>query len=133
MFEIYNAAPQTTIASAPIVFSTLKFGDRRIENSGDTSFKITAPGRYLVSFNAIGSTTAEQQVGAQLYENGVAVPSAQAIMTSAAAADNNNLSFTTIINIPKSCACVDNSKVYQIISVNAATFSYANLVIYKLR
>lgn len=99
------------------------------------SITITRPGRYLVQVSASGAATATtstaQQI--QLYINGTAVPGVLATATSTGTDDDVQLSFSAIVEVGRSCACVNNKKTLQIISTgNAFLYSASQAVIAKV-
>lgn len=99
------------------------------------SITITKPGRYLVQVSASGAATATtstaQQI--QLYVNGAATPGVLSSATSTGADDSVQLSFSAIVEVGRSCACVNNKKTLQVISTgNAFLYSAAQVVITKV-
>lgn len=99
------------------------------------SITIAKPGRYLVQVNASGAATATtstaQQI--QLYVNGTAAPGVLSSATSTGSDDSVQLSFSAIVEVGRSCACVNNKKTLQVISTgNAFLYSSAQVVITKV-
>ena len=99
------------------------------------SITITKPGRYFVQVSASGAATATtstaQQI--QLYVNGAATPGVLSLATSTGADDSVQLSFSAIVEVGRSCACVNNKKTLQVISTgNAFLYSAAQVVITKV-
>lgn len=99
------------------------------------SITITKPGRYFVQVSASGAATATtstaQQI--QLYVNGAATPGVLSSATSTGADDSVQLSFSAIVEVGRSCACVNNKKTLQVISTgNAFLYSAAQVVITKV-
>jgi hypothetical protein len=103
-------------------------------SEGTTSFRLNKPGYYFVVFNGDAATTATAgEVVIELLMNGVSVPGASATNYSAAAVNVQNLSFSTIIKVPPSCACVDNSTTLTLQNSGvAADYTNANITITKL-
>lgn len=72
-------------------------------------------------------------VAVQLQKNGADVPGAIAQATSANATAVVNPAFETIIEVPQSCACVNNTAVLTVKNIGvAANFANANLSVVKL-
>lgn len=99
------------------------------------SITITKPGRYFVQVSASGAATATtstaQQI--QLYVNGAATPGVLSSATSTGADDSVQLSFSAIVEVGRSCACVNNKKTLQVISTgNAFLYSAAQVVVTKV-
>ena len=119
MYQVYNKTSTEYAQNAPIVFNTNKFTDCRVTNTSGTTFSISAPGRYLVSFNGVGSSTqATSPFTVALYQNETLLPETTTSVYSSAANDIGTLAFTTIVNAT---------------STNSGTMTNANLVIYRLR
>lgn len=95
-----------------------------------------APGRYLVSFNGVGSSTqATSPFTVALYQNEVALPETTTTVYSTAANDVGALTFSTIVNVLPSCVSVNNQANLQVVatSANSGTMASANLIIYRLK
>lgn len=136
MYQAYSNTTTTYAQNAPLSFPTVKYSDCRVSATSGTTFRIAAPGRYLVSFNGVGgSTAATTPFTVQLYKDGVAQPETVSTVTSVAANDVGTLAFTTIVNILPSCNCINNAVNLQVVATNATsgTVSEANLVIYRIR
>lgn len=100
---------------------------------GTPSFTLTKPGYYYVTFNGTITDTAAGIVTVQLLNGGVAVPGAEASITSAAVTDERSFSFTTIIRVLPSCCAIDNTTTLTVANTGiAATYSVANINITKL-
>lgn len=136
MYQIYNKTSTEYAQNAPIVFNTTKYDDCRVNNQSGTTFSIRAPGRYLVSFNGVGSSTqATSPFTVALYQNEVELPETITTVYSTAANDVGTLTFSTIVNVLPSCAAINNRVNLQVVttSANSGTMANANLVIYRLR
>jgi hypothetical protein len=136
MYQVYNKTSTEYAQNAPIVFNTTKFTDCRVTNTSGTTFSIRAPGRYLVSFNGVGSSTqATSPFTVALYQNEVALPETTTTVYSTAANDVGALTFSTIVNVLPSCVSVNNQANLQVVatSANSGTMTNANLVIYRLK
>lgn len=136
MYQVYNRTSTEYAQNAPIVFNTNKFTDCRVTNTSGTTFSISAPGRYLVSFNGVGSSTqATSPFTVALYQNEVLLPETTTSVYSTASGDVGTLAFTTIVNVMPSCAAINNRTSLQVVatSANNGTMVNANLVIYRLK
>ena len=136
MYQAYNKTSTEYAQNAPIVFNITKFTDCRVTNTSGTTFSISAPGRYLVSFNGVGSSTqATSPFTVALYQNEALLPETTTSVYSTAANDVGTLAFTTIVNVMPSCAAANNKISLQVVatSTNSGTMTDANLVIYRLR
>ena len=136
MYQVYNKTSTEYAQNAPIVFNTNKFTDCRVTNTSGTTFSISAPGRYLISFNGVGSSTqATSPFTVALYQNETLLPETTTSVYSTAANDIGTLAFTTIVNVMPSCVAANNKINLQVIatSTNSGTMTNANLVIYRLR
>lgn len=136
MFQAYSTTSTTYTQDSLINFTNIKFEDERINYTTTKSLTIRSPGKYLVQFNGIGSsTTADTPFTIQLFNNNMAVPDAIATTTPADANELNSLSFNTIINVPRSCCVIDNRVTLSLIATSTATgtLTLANIVITKLR
>jgi hypothetical protein len=100
---------------------------------GTPSFTLTKPGYYYVTFNGTVTDTAAGIVTVQLLNGGVAVPGAEASITTAATTDERSFSFATIIRVLPSCCAIDNTTTLTIANTGIeATYSVANINITKL-
>lgn len=133
MFQAFSNTSTTYTANAPIAFPTIKYDDCRVRVTNGTSFRISAPGRYVIAFNGVGAaTTATTAFSLQLYKDGVAQPETLTTITSVAENDAGSLGFTTIVNVLPSCNCVNNTVTLQVIAT-AGVVSTANIVIYRVK
>lgn len=136
MFEIYSATSQGYTQNQPIIFTTPRFVDCRVRNSGNTSFTISAPGVYVLTFHATASsTTAASPFTVQLYRNGVAVPGVVTTITSTAAGDVQTLSAQTMVSVLPSCASINNTTSLQwvVTSAEPGTVTNADFTIFRLK
>ena len=100
---------------------------------GTSAFTLTKPGYYYVTFNGTITNTAAGIVTVELFNNGVAVPGAEASITNAAVTDERSFSFATIIRVLPSCCAIDNTTTLTVANTGiAATYSVANINITKL-
>lgn len=99
------------------------------------AMSICKPGKYLIIVSASGAatTTATEPQTIQLFENGTAVTGVSASELSTGASDVVNMTFTAIVDIGRSCACVNNKKTLQVISTgNAFLFTSAQVVVSRI-
>lgn len=98
------------------------------------TFQLNKPGYYYVTFNAVAAaTTTVGELTVELYNNGVAVPGAEASYTTTTAGDNSNYAFSTIIRVLPSCCVVDNTARLTVVNTGVdATYSNVNINITKL-
>lgn len=121
MFEIYTSTPTDYTESEPFTFTTVRQADCTVLNNANNNFIIKRPGLYLITFTAVvSSATATEDFTVQLYRNGVAVPGVVSSVTSTAANDRGTVTLNTLVNVRKSCACIDNSTSLQIIVTSTA-------------
>lgn len=136
MFEVFTNTSQTLTQNSAIAFDVTKFGDGRVSlGSSGKTITIRTPGRYLISFDAIGgSSTAATPFTIQLYVNGTACPCALSTNTVATANDLEALGFSTLVQVNQSCCCADNNQTFQLVATNAVsgTISHANLAVIRL-
>lgn len=136
MFETYNVALKNYSQNDNITFDSIRFSDCRIKNTNGSTFTITTPGRYYVTFCGIGASgAATSPFTVQLYSNDLPVPAVLSTITSATAGDEQTLSFATIIDVRPSCCAINNNTKLQVraTSEEAGTIANANLIIFKLR
>lgn len=136
MLEVFSNASQTLAQNGQVAFTTTKFSDCRyqISNTG-TSITVRTPGRYLVSFDAVGGSSTENTAFTiQMYVNGVAQPCAQTTNSAPAANAGGPLAFTTLIQVNNSCCSVNNNRTLTFVatSATAGTITHANLAIIRL-
>ena len=98
------------------------------------TFQLNKPGYYYVTFNAVAAaTTTVGELTVELYNNGVAVPGAEASYTTTTAGDNSNYAFSTIIRVLPSCCAVNNTARLTVVNTGVdATYTNVNINITKL-
>lgn len=119
-----------------IAFGTnaLQTGCTATHTAGSTAVSLNHPGIYEVNFNAYGITTAAGAFGAQLAVNGTADSTAASSATTSAASDTAAISFTKLVRVAPSCACVNNAKTLTVVYTGSAgTIDNANLIVTKLK
>ena len=97
---------------------------------------------FFVWFNSVDTsvttTTIEQAAAAgnlsiQINRNGVLIPGTVQVANSTAVTDIVNLTTATIVDIPRSCACINNDAVITIVNSGiAGTFVNGAIQIVKL-
>lgn len=129
-----NTSSQPLGATSPITFNAFSTNGSAITVVGNNVVKITKPGIYYVSFSGVGIATATAgDVSVQLYRDGSPIPGILATEYSSATTDLVNLGFSTIVEVKKSCACVDNTAVLTILNIGTnATFTNAEVSIVKV-
>lgn len=133
--QAWNLSAQAAAVNDVLKFNSSQKTGCAVEFANGTgSVTIQKPGLYQVAFNgiAVESGTAGD-VAVQLQKNGADVPGAIAQATSANATAVVNPAFETIIEVPQSCACVNNTAVLTVKNIGvAANFANANLSVVKL-
>ena len=100
---------------------------------GTPAFTLTKPGYYYITFNGTVTNAAAGIVTVELLNGGVAVPGAEASVTTAATTDERSFSFTTIVRVLPSCCAIDNTTTLTVANTGiATTYSVANINITKL-
>lgn len=135
MISSYNSIAQVVAANGLLTFNTNRVltGCTVEHMEGGTTFKLTKPGYYYITFNATVTNAAAGNVSVQLQNGTSVVPGAIASTSIAAVTDVRNLVFATIVRVPPSCCAVDNTANLTLINNGiAATYSVANINITKL-
>jgi hypothetical protein len=110
MISSYNATTQNVAVGAPYVFNTNRIvtGCTVGHTPGASTFTLTKPGYYYVTFNTTFTTATAGNVVIELQNNGIAVPGANGAETITTAGDTKSISFATIMKVAPSCAMVCN-------------------------
>jgi hypothetical protein len=135
MISSYSLTSQAVAVDGTLNFDTTRVltGCTVKHADGTPTFTLTKPGYYYVTFNGTITDTAAGIVTVQLLNGGVAVPGAEASITTAATTDERSFSFTTIIRVLPSCCAIDNTTTLTVANTGiAATYSVANINITKL-
>lgn len=135
MINSYNSIAQIVDANGLLTFDTNRIltGCTVQHAEGGTTFKLTKPGYYYITFNAIVTNAAAGNVSVQLQNGTKVIPGAIASTSIAATTDVKNLSFATIVRVPPSCCAIDNTANLTLINNGiAATYPVANINITKL-
>lgn len=141
MVEIYTntGSGVATPVNTSITFNNIKYKigctNRNVTTPTNT-VALTAPGVYNVSVNVVlaNNTSATAITGIQLFNNGVADPSALANATlTASNAEVETLTINTLVRVRPNCPAVDNVANLQVrvMGVNATVY-FANMVVTKV-
>ena len=136
MFEAYSTTTNAYVLDDLVTFENIRFEDCRVRVTNGSTFTINTPGRYYVYFGGVGSSdTAAATFAVQLIVNGVDVPAVRSEITSAAAGDAQDMSFSTIVNVlPSNCYINNTARIQvQVDSEDPGTMTSANLVIFRLK
>ena len=136
MFEAYSTVTNTYNLNDLVTFENIRYDDCRVRVTNGSTFTINTPGRYYVYFGGVGaSATAASSFATQLVINGTDVPAVRSEVTSTAANDPQDMSFSTIINVMPSNCYVDNTVriQVQVDSTDEGELTSANLVIFRLK
>ena len=111
MISAYNSTTQTVDVGAEYVFDTNRIvtGCTVGHVPGTTTFTLTKPGYYYVSFNTTFTTEATGNVTVELRNGGVAVPGATGTETITTVGNIESIAFATIIKVLPSCCAIDNT------------------------
>ena len=111
MIGAYNAATQTVAVGGAYVFDTNRVvtGCTVGHTPGSTTFTLTKPGYYYVTFNTIFTTEATGIATVELQNGGATVSGAIGSETITTAGDTKSISFSTIVKVLPSCCAIDNT------------------------
>jgi hypothetical protein len=135
MVNSYTNTSQTLNTNDVLTFATNRTlnGCSVTHTEGTGTFVLKKPGYYYVFFNGSGAAETAGNIVVQLLSNGVEVPGAVASGYSAANTNEETVSFSTIIKVLPSCACVNNTTTISLQNTGVeTTFSNLNIVITKL-
>jgi hypothetical protein len=134
MISSYNTTSQAVATNGLLTFTTDRILTGCTATRNDQTFQLNKPGYYYVTFNAVAAaTTTVGELTVELYNNGVAVPGAEASYTTTTAGDNANYAFSTIIRVPPSCCVVNNTARLTVVNTGVdATYANVNINITKL-
>ena len=122
MINSYNSATQIVAVGAAYVFDTNRIvtGCTVGHVPGTSTFTLTKPGYYYVTFNTTFTTEATGTATVELRNGGTAVPGANATETVTTAGDTKSLAFATIIKVLPSCAAIDNTATLTFVATDLA-------------
>ena len=111
MISSYNSTTQTVEVGSAYVFDTNRIvtGCTVGHTPGSSTFTLTKPGYYYVSFNTTFTTETTGDAIVELQNSGTAVSGAIGTETVATAGATHSISFATIIKVLPSCFLVDNT------------------------
>lgn len=135
MISSYNATIQTVDVGSAYVFDTNRIvtGCTVGHVPGTSTFTLTKPGYYYVTFNTTFTTEAAGNVTVELQNGGIAVPGANATETITTVGNTKSIAFTTIIKVLPSCCAIDNTATLTfVVDGTAIDASTANVNITKL-
>lgn len=135
MVNSYTNTSVAVASSAAIPFVNNRYvvGCGTSHAAGSPAVVLRKPGYYLVNFSGVLSAASTGTVSAQLYNNGVAVPGAASSATIATAGDLANVSFSSVVRVLESCACIDNTANLTVVNTGlASTYSDAEISIVRL-
>lgn len=102
-------------------------------SNGSGSFTLNNPGLYLIIASVSGAGAAAGNLSIQINSNGALIPGTVQVANSTAVTDIVNLTTSTIVDIPRSCACINNDAVITIVNSGiAGTFVNGTIQIIKL-
>lgn len=128
--EAFNISSQELEVNANVVFDSYVKTGTSIKPLGATSIQLKQ-GLYQIIVNASAGGTGT--VTFQLYRNGVPIPNAIGSGISAGATNLVPISLGNIIDVRKSCECVDNTTIITIKNVGvASTVADINVDVVKL-
>ena len=134
MISSYNITSQAVTTNGTLTFTADRILTGCTATRNGATFQLNKPGYYYVTFNATASAT--DTVGlltVELYNNGVAVPGAEASTTTTVAGNVSNYAFSTIVRVPPSCCMVDNTARLTVVNTGVdATYTNVNINITKL-
>ena len=134
MISSYNTTSQAIATNGLLNFTTDRILTGCTVTRDGQTFQLNKPGYYYVTFNAVAAATITVgELTVELYNNGVAVPGAEASYTTTTAGDNSNYAFSTIIRVLPSCCVVNNTARLTVVNTGVdATYTNVNINITKL-
>lgn len=130
-----NTTSQTVLANGFLALATNEVKQacncQISHTAGSNVIEIQGAGVYLVTVNADVAPTAAGLISMQLLRNGVPVNGALASVTGVAATVEN-LSFTTLIKVLRSCSVIDNQANLQIRLSAGATVTNVSATVVKV-
>lgn len=134
MLQAYATGLAATTGQAVSFPNVERIGTTVTAAIGSTTVQLNAPGVYMVSFNATGTTTDAGTFGFQMHRDGNAVPQAQAATnTTTTAGENAAVSFQTLMSVNRCCQSANGVVLSFIYTGDAGTIALANVVVTKVR
>lgn len=133
LLNAVNTATQAVVADGFIAYTAtnVKQGCGISYNDGSNTISLKGNGIYLVEVNADVVPTNAGLISMQLLKNNVVVPAAKATVTGVASS-TSSLSFSTLIKVPCSCNCVDNTANLQVQLTALANVTNASIVVVRI-
>ena len=133
LLNAVNTATQAVVANGFIAYTAtnVKQGCGIRFNDGSNTISLKGNGIYLVEVNADVVPTNAELITMQLLKNNVVVPAAKATVTGVASS-TSSLSFSTLIKVPCSCNCVDNTANLQVQLTALANVTNASIVVVRV-
>ena len=133
LLNAVNTATQAVVANGFIAYTAtnVKQGCGISYNDGSNTISLKGNGIYLVEVNADVVPTNAELITMQLLKNNVVVPAAKATVTGVASS-TSSLSFSTLIKVPCSCNCVDNTANLQVQLTALANVTNASIVVVRI-
>ena len=133
LLNAVNTATQAVVANGFIAYTAtnVKQGCGIKFNDGSNTISLKDNGIYLVEVNADVVPTNAGLISMQLLKNNVVVPAAKATVTGVASS-TSSLSFSTLIKVPCSCNCVDNTANLQVQLTALANVTNASIVVVRI-
>lgn len=133
LLNAVNTATQAVVANGFIAYTAtnVKQGCGIRFNDGSNTISLKGNGIYLVEVNADVVPTNAELISMQLLKNNVVVPAAKATVTGVASS-TSSLSFSTLIKVPCSCNCVDNTANLQVQLTALANVTNASIVVVRI-
>lgn len=133
LLNAVNTATQAVVANGFIAYTAtnVKQGCGIKFNDGSNTISLKGNGIYLVEVNADVVPTNAELITMQLLKNNVVVPAAKATVTGVASS-TSSLSFSTLIKVPCSCNCVDNTANLQVQLTALANVTNASIVVVRI-
>ena len=133
LLNAVNTATQAVVANGFIAYTAtnVKQGCGIKFNDGSNTISLKGNGIYLVEVNADVVPTNAELISMQLLKNNVVVPAAKATVTGVASS-TSSLSFSTLIKVPCSCNCVDNTANLQVQLTALANVTNASIVVVRV-
>ena len=133
LLNAVNTATQAVVANGFIAYTAInvKQGCGIKFNDGSNTISLKGNGIYLVEVNADVVPTNAELISMQLLKNNVVVPAAKATVTGVASS-TSSLSFSTLIKVPCSCNCVDNTANLQVQLTALANVTNASIVVVRI-
>lgn len=127
------AASQAVAVDSVFNFPNVTRTGSSIVSNGSGSFTLDNAGLYLIIASVSGAGAAAGNLSIQINRNGVLIPGTVQVANSTAVTDIVNLTTATIVDIPRSCACINNDAVITIVNSGiAGTFVNGAIQIIKL-